>query len=72
VIYRSKPVFSSRPWGDSDLNTIYGVDSEEPIGEVWLLSDTANMKTSLESSSSRLNPEMLLKSFADELCLGFL
>ena len=64
MIYRSKPVFSSRPWGDSDLNTIYGVDSEEPIGEVWLLSDTANMKTSLESSSSRLNPE----DVTEELC----
>ena len=60
MILRSCPVFSPRPWGDRKLNRIYGVDSEEPIGEVWLLSDIEGMRTWLESGSTRLSPNEVI------------
>ncbi|OAA31922.1 phosphoheptose isomerase [Kosmotoga arenicorallina S304] len=57
MILRSEPVFSPRPWGNRKLNEIYAVDSIEPIGEVWLLSDIAGMRTPLKRDVEVHYPE---------------
>lgn len=64
MILESKPVFSPRPWGDPRLNKIYNVESEEPVGEVWLLSDFDSMRTPLESGDITLYPSQLIEKFA--------
>ncbi len=35
-----EPLFKTVVWGNPDLNKRFGVDSKEPIGEVWLFSGT--------------------------------
>ncbi|HCO69546.1 MAG TPA: phosphoheptose isomerase [Mesotoga infera] len=61
MILISEPVFSPRPWGDRDLNRLYGIASKEPIGEVWLLSDIENMKTRLVVDSTTVYPENIVE-----------
>lgn len=63
MIFESKPVFSPRPWGDPQLNEIYKVESSEPIGEVWLLSDFNSMRTPLESGEKTTYPMELTEKF---------
>lgn len=45
MVYRSNPVFSPRPWGDPWLNSLFGVNTDPPIGEVWLLSGLEDHKS---------------------------
>ncbi len=61
MILISEPVFSPRPWGDQNLNRLYGIPSKEPIGEVWLLSDIENMKTGLTADSTTVYPESIVE-----------
>jgi len=49
MIIRAFPVFSPRPWGDFYLNELFKVGAEEPIGEVWLLSDVSHLRSSFKS-----------------------
>ncbi|AKI96500.1 type I phosphomannose isomerase catalytic subunit [Kosmotoga pacifica] len=63
MILRSEPVFSPRPWGNWKLNELYGVESDEPIGEVWLLSDIDSMKTPLKSGDGLHYPGEFIEEF---------
>ena len=64
MILKSKPVFSPRPWGDSQLNKIYNVESDQPVGEVWLLSDFGSMRTPLEGDGRTFYPSELTTRFS--------
>jgi mannose-6-phosphate isomerase len=64
MIYSSKPVFSPRPWGHRSINEAYSVESEDPVGEVWLLSDLDEMRTELTAGESVLYPSDITIDFA--------
>ncbi len=64
MVYTADPVFSPRPWGDKSLNDVFSVASEEPIGEVWLLSDMPSMTTMLRSGDNEIAPSQIIESFA--------
>ena len=66
MILRSEPVFSTRPWGNRKLNELYAVDTDEPIGEVWLLSDIAGMKTPLKIDNDVHFPEEFIETFCEK------
>lgn len=63
MIYLSEPLFSERPWGDPELNKLYGVDSDLPIGEVWLLCDFLEMRTPLNGNDKRVFPMDIITDF---------
>ncbi|MGC9384548.1 MAG: type I phosphomannose isomerase catalytic subunit [Kosmotogaceae bacterium] len=66
MIFTAQPIFSPRPWGDSNLNNLYNYDSKQPIGEVWLLSDFQGMRTLLnDSNGSQLYPDDIKDKFAN-------
>lgn len=71
MILRSEPVFSTRPWGNRKLNELYAVDTDEPIGEVWLLSDIAGMKTPLKIDNDVHFPEEFIETFCEKKCQDF-
>lgn len=71
MVYTAEPVFSPRPWGDKSLNHAFGVASEEPIGEVWLLSDMPSMATRLRSGDDEIAPSQITESFAGRLLPRF-
>jgi len=62
MILKSKPIFSPRPWGDRQLNELYKVDTQDPVGEVWLLSDFQNMRTELCEGERCIYPNDLTKT----------
>jgi len=66
MIYLSEPLFSERPWGDPELNKLYGVNSELPIGEVWLLCDFLDKRTPLKDSCKTVFPMDLVSDFCDK------
>ena len=63
MIIRAFPVFSPRPWGDFHLNELFEVEAEEPIGEVWLLSDVSHLRSSFKSlDGEEISSEELVKA----------
>ncbi|MCD6253578.1 MAG: class I mannose-6-phosphate isomerase [Thermotogae bacterium] len=53
MIFKARPVFSPRPWGDPRLNELFGVESDRPIGEVWLLSGLEGHESSFSTEAGQ-------------------
>jgi mannose-6-phosphate isomerase len=53
MILECIPVFSPRPWGDRRINENYKINSQDPIGEIWYVSDVKNMETKLKDINTR-------------------
>jgi mannose-6-phosphate isomerase len=62
MILKSKPIFSPRPWGDRLLNELYKVDTQDPVGEVWLLSDFQGMRTEMYEGERYVYPADLTET----------
>jgi len=48
-----KAIFSEKVWGNDKLNNLFEIETEEPIGEVWLYSDVEGKETNLIGMESK-------------------
>ncbi|AEH51139.1 type I phosphomannose isomerase catalytic subunit [Pseudothermotoga thermarum] len=64
MIFKSVFQFRPMPWGNFLLNHIFKLEEQNPIGEVWLLSDHPLMKTKLlDEDGKEYDPSILLDCF---------
>lgn len=62
MLLKILPKFRPMVWGNPELNGIFGVETENPIGELWLLSGHPLYETPLEGVDLSLN-DFTLKMF---------
>uniref|UniRef100_A0A7C5RJ95 Class I mannose-6-phosphate isomerase n=1 Tax=Fervidobacterium thailandense TaxID=1008305 RepID=A0A7C5RJ95_9BACT len=55
MLLKVLPRFRPMVWGNPELNEIFGLETENPIGELWLLSGHPLYETPLEGVDSSLN-----------------
>ncbi|WP_069293766.1 type I phosphomannose isomerase catalytic subunit [Fervidobacterium thailandense] len=55
MVLKALPRFRPMVWGNSELNRIFNLETEAPIGEIWLLSGHPLYETSLEGVGLSLN-----------------
>ncbi|MGM0641260.1 MAG: type I phosphomannose isomerase catalytic subunit [Thermotogota bacterium] len=49
----AKSIFSEKVWGNYKLNNLFDIETEDPIGEVWLYSDVKGKETDLIGLESK-------------------
>ncbi len=66
MVLKVEPQFRPIVWGNPKLNKIFNIETDPPIGEVWLLSDVEPFITSIDGRK-----DLKLKDLLDEFGLNF-